>query len=401
MKRTNPSLSRRVGGLAIVGLAITVAACTQKEDETSPSIHLAPRVAITSVEGDTTSELLAAIYARSMENTGVRVVRKDPVAMDRAQYVQAITDGQFQMIPEFSRGLLNFLLDSSSSGSTTTTPTTDGGPATTRAPITIPTTVPPTSEPATSAPGSSEPAVSSSAAPTTEPTSTEPASTEPASSGPATDVSTSSGDSTTTTVAPTNGFSLSAQIVAINTSIDDTLVAYGATILEDRITIACTPAYMQANAAYQLFTYTDLASLAPSTRFAASAEFIADEAEGLPKFLAVYAAEFAETLAIEADAIADAVANDTADCFAVDSLDPVITAEDLAMLLDDQYMIPNNAGIALLATTSSTPEVTAALDRVASALTTDKFNQLLREVLVNGTDITVVANAFVDNIPSS
>ena len=168
MKRTNPSLSRRVGGLAIVGLAITVAACTQKEDETSPSIHLAPRVAITSVEGDTTSELLAAIYARSMENTGVRVVRKDPVAMDRAQYVQAITDGQFQMIPEFSRGLLNFLLDSSSSGSTTTTPTTDGGPATTRAPITIPTTVPPTSEPATSAPGTSAPGSSEPAASSTE-----------------------------------------------------------------------------------------------------------------------------------------------------------------------------------------------------------------------------------------
>ncbi len=96
-----------------------------------------------------------------------------------------------------------------------------------------------------------------------------------------------------------------------------------------------------------------------------------------------------------------AVEADTADCFVIDSLDPVMTGSDLIMLLDDQYMVRMNVAIALMAATVATPEVTSALDKVASALSTDKLNQLLREIAENGTDITVVANAFVDNIPSN
>ncbi|HNJ96742.1 MAG TPA: glycine betaine ABC transporter substrate-binding protein [Ilumatobacteraceae bacterium] len=385
MKRTNPSLTRRVGAAGLAMLAITVAACTKKEEESLPSLAVMPRVEVTSVAGDTTSALLAAIYARALENSGVRVVRKDPVDLDRAGYVQALLNGQFQMIPDTSRGLLQFVLADTPTGSTEV-PTTEAQTATTRAPITIPTTVPATTTPDTSTPDSG---ASTSAAATTAET-TVPATTE----APAT----TAAESTSTTIAPTNGHSGSAQLVAINSSIDSKLLAYGATIAEQRTVVACTADYMKAQAAYQLYTLTDLASLAPSTRFAAPAAFQADTAEGLPQLLAVYAPEFQSVQTIEADGFEAAIDAGSADCFAIDSLDPLITSKKLTVLFDDQYMVPMNVSIALMSSTAATPEVTAALDAVAGALSTSKFNQLLREVLDNGGDITTVANAFVDNI---
>lgn len=399
MKRSTPSLVRRVGVLLTAVLAAGVAACSATEEETGPSLHLAPRVAITSVEGDTLSGLLAAIYARAMENTGVRVVRKDPVAMDRATYAQAIIDGQFQMIPDFSSELLDFLLAAYPSS---TVPTTEVITATTRAPITIP-TAPDTTVPDTTVPDSSTSSVPVTSAPdTTAPDTSEAASTSsPDNSAPVT--SDASSSSTPTTLPPPADFAVSSQIVSINSSINTSLVAYIATFAERRTVVACTQEYLERQSAYQLITLTDLASLAPSTRFAAPAAFIADHAEdaddGLGALLRVYAPEFAETITIEADAVAAAVADDSADCFAVDSLDPVITAEKLTIMVDDQYMVPMNVALALVSAASSGPEVVAALDRVSGALSTQKLNQLLREVEVKGTEIDVVANAFVDNLP--
>lgn len=402
MKRSTPSLVRRVGVLLTAVLAAGVAACSATEEETGPSLHLAPRVAITSVEGDTLSGLLAAIYARAMENTGVRVVRKDPVAMDRATYAQAIIDGQFQMIPDFSSELLDFLLAAYPSS---TVPTTEVITATTRAPITIP-TVPDTTVPDTT-PTTVPDSVSTSDPATTAPDTTAPDTSEAAStsspdnSAPVT--SDASSSSTPTTLPPPADFAVSSQIVSINSSINTSLVAYIATFAERRTVVACTQEYLERQSAYQLITLTDLASLAPSTRFAAPAAFIADDAEdaddGLGALLRVYAPEFAETITIEADAVAAAVADDSADCFAVDSLDPVITAEKLTIMVDDQYMVPMNVALALVSAASSGPEVVAALDRVSGALSTQKLNQLLREVEVKGTEIDVVANAFVDNLP--
>ncbi|MEI7546750.1 MAG: glycine betaine ABC transporter substrate-binding protein, partial [Actinomycetota bacterium] len=142
MKRTNHSArhtTRAVGAAGLAVLALTTLACTKKTVDTTPIPQVMPRVAITSVKGDVTSELLAAIYARALENAGVRITRKDPVAMDRPAYYKALQDGQFQMIPEFSDELLKYVLDSVDTGTTPST-TEAIAPATTRAPITIPTT---------------------------------------------------------------------------------------------------------------------------------------------------------------------------------------------------------------------------------------------------------------------
>jgi glycine betaine/choline ABC-type transport system substrate-binding protein len=70
----------------------------------------------------------------------------------------------------------------------------------------------------------------------------------------------------------------------------------------------------------------------------------------------------------------------------------------MTVLIDDKVMVPSNAAIALLASGIATPDLLAAIDTLNASLTTERLNQMLNEVVANGTDPTVVANAFMDSI---
>ena len=95
---------------------------------------------------------------------------------------------------------------------------------------------------------------------------------------------------------------------------------------------------------------------------------------------------------------AAAIADGDADCFGMNSLNPLITTEKMTIIEDDQLMAPSNAVVALIASTSATPDVMSTLDAVLARLTTKRLNQMLNEIVVNGTDPFVVANAFVDTL---
>ena len=87
-----------------------VAACSNSPAAgPSSSILVTPRITVTSVKDDPKSQLLAAIYARLLEEAGLRVARKDPVAPDRAAYLDAIAKGDYQLIPDFSGDLVHHL----------------------------------------------------------------------------------------------------------------------------------------------------------------------------------------------------------------------------------------------------------------------------------------------------
>jgi len=58
----------------------------------------------------------------------------------------------------------------------------------------------------------------------------------------------------------------------------------------------------------------------------------------------------------------------------------------------------NIAVVLMTSSVATMPEVGAALDGLAAALTTVRLNQMLREIRDNGTPVTVVANAFVDSL---
>lgn len=396
MKRTNHSArhtTRALGAAGFAILALAAVACSKETEDTTPVPQLMPRVAITSVKGDAQSELMAAIYARVLENKGVRVTRKDPVDMERAEYFQALQDGQFDLIPEFSRDLLKFVLENVESGTTTpsTTATTEPAPATTRAPILMPTTT------VAEATTTSVESTTDTGATTTSDSSTTTSAETTTTTSPET-TTTSVESTTTSTLVPTNERSVTAQLFAINQSIPTTLIAYEGSPAEHRQVIGCSAATMKSLSTFQLFSLTDLASLAPEIRLGAPAAWIADEEAGLPVLQQFYAPEFADVVTVEEADIATAIADGTADCFVVDSFDPVITEQQLSLLFDDQYMLPTNSLIVLMSSTVNAPEVTDALNSLIGMLSTEKLNQMLREIEVNGTDVSVVANAFADNL---
>jgi glycine betaine/choline ABC-type transport system substrate-binding protein len=125
---------------------------------------------------------------------------------------------------------------------------------------------------------------------------------------------------------------------------------------------------------------------------------MADEVLGFPAMVRTYAGEFDDTVVVEEADLADAITAAEADCFAMNSLNPLITTERMTILVDDQLMAPSNAALALMASTIATPEAVGALDAIAASLTTERLNQMLNEIVANGTDPVVVANAFVDTL---
>ena len=70
----------------------------------------------------------------------------------------------------------------------------------------------------------------------------------------------------------------------------------------------------------------------------------------------------------------------------------------MTILTDDQLMVPTNAAIALMASTSATPEAIGTIDAIATKLTSARLNQMLNEIINSGGDPVVVANAFVDTL---
>ena len=199
---------------------------------------------------------------------------------------------------------------------------------------------------------------------------------------------------TTTTIAPvSNGRSVVEQVIAINAALPSGLIVSNGVDAQDKPVVACTADAMAANADTELLTLTNLASIAPSIRLGAPAEFW-DEGN----FERFYGGEFDEEVTVEEADLATAIEDATADCFVLNSLDPLITTEALTVLTDDQYMVPSNAVVALMDSTIATPEAIFALDNLAASLTTERLNQMLNQIVNNGADPVVVANAFVDTI---
>ncbi len=353
--------------LPLAAFGLLASACGESASTLTTLPPVAPRVAVTSVKGDNTSALLAAIFARLLEDAGFRVARKDPVELDRAGYYAALQAGEFQLIPDFSGDLMKFLY---SQPGAPTAPTTvvPSGPATTQAPITIPTTtVPPT---------------------------TVAGDTVPASAASTTQVPITAAPTTTLPTPVMNGRTTAAQVKAIRDAIASTVAIDDGLLAESKRVIACTEAAMKANENTQLFTLTNLASIAPNIRIGGSAEFLADTESGFPALQQFYGGDWAPTVTVDAAGLAGAIEKGTADCFAVDSLDPIITNKKLTIIVDDKVMVPSNAAIALVSSSVATPDLIAAIDTLIASLTTERLNQMLVQVN-GGTAPSVVADAFM------
>jgi glycine betaine/choline ABC-type transport system substrate-binding protein len=385
--------------LTVAGLAIS--ACGDGSADTTLTVPPTPRIIVTSVAGDPQSELLAAIYGRVLEDAGFRVVRRDPVSLDRAGYIAALQAGDIQLIPDWSGDLLSYLssLPDAPPAPTTVVPS---GPATTAAPVTVPTTttLPPTTTTVEGATTTSSPSTDTTTVDdtSTSSTSVDTSSTSVDTSTTVAATTTVEGATTTSTTIAPNGRATAEQLIALTAALPDGIAISGGSLAEKNRVIACTNDAFSDNDDVVLSTYSNLASIAPRIELGAPADWQSDEEFGLPAWDAFYGGEFDEISTVEADGIAAAADGGDADCFVVDSLDSVITTSNLTMLVDDRPMVRSNVAIALISSSIGTPDVLGALDVIVAALTSERLNQMLNEIATNGTDPAVVANAFVDSI---
>ena len=409
MKRTNPAtrlLTRCVATLALTSLAL--AACSNDDTSSTTTLPPQPRITVTSFKDDPASQLLAEVYARLLEDAGFRVTRRDPVDMDLEAAFQAVSDGSIGVIPVWSGDLVHYLYSRTDAPTSTTTPLPDT-PASTLAPITIPTTtLPPDTTTADTTTGDTR--VDTTTGDTTADTAadTTTADTAPDTTTGDTTADTSvdtttgdttadtAGDTTTTTTPPSNGRGVLEQVVAIQTVLDDKVVIDTGMLAENKTVIACLPATFEALADVQLTSLTDLASNAPRIRLGATEEWQNDTDAGLPALLRFYGGEFQDVVTVD-DPGAAAVAGD-ADCLAINSLDPAITSERMTILADPLPVFPGNAALALSSAEVGTPDMLAVIDSVASSLTTEQLNKMVRQIVENGADPKVLANIFVDSL---
>lgn len=401
MKRTNRLLTRGLGLACVFALTAVVAGCSKDEATTpEPTLPLLPLISVTAVEGDNVSQLLAAIFARMLDDAGFRIARKDPVALDRAGYYQALIDGEFQLIPDFSGDLQAFLYGLPGADPLPTTSIPEGV-ATTGVPITFPTTSTSTTTSSTTTTTTDPDATTTSSTSTSSTTTSSTSSTSSTSTSSTTSTSTTTTllGATTTTVAPElSGRSVPEQLIAINEVLDAAVFATRAGLAENKTVIACTPETMAANELNQLVSLSDLASLAPSIRLGGTAAFMSDEQTGYGALQAIYGGEFEELVTLADDEFAAAIAAGNVDCLAMNSLDPLITTERLTLLSDGLHMSPANGVVALAATDVSTPDLIAVFEGLVTVLTSQRLNQMLNEIVANGTDPNIVANAFVDSL---
>jgi len=405
---------------SLVAAGLLVGACGGDSDGTDFTIPPTPRIVVTSVAGDAQSALLAAIYSRALEDAGFRVVRRDPIELDRDGYANELEAGSIHLIPEWSADLLGWLYDRDSSIAVPTT-ILPAGTATTVAPVTIPTTttlpVPTTTVAETSttvaatdttAAGASTTlaATTTTLAATTTLATTTTVVTTTTTAGTTTTVvvttttapaSTTSTSTTSTTIAP-NGRGSVEQLTALTSALPDGLSVNSGSLANDNDVVACSQDAVDSQSDVEFTTLTHLASNAPDITLGAPDGWEDDDEFGLGAWKRVYGGEFDDVITVESDGIAAAIESGTADCFVVNSLDSVILTEKLIVLTDDRTMVRSNVAVALMNAEVATPDLLGALDLVATSLTSDRLMRMLYEITANGADPTVVANAFVDTI---
>ncbi|MFM7252101.1 MAG: glycine betaine ABC transporter substrate-binding protein [Ilumatobacteraceae bacterium] len=409
-RRTPRSFARRTMAVtaSIVAAGLLVGACGGDSDGTDFTIPPTPRIVVTSIAGDPESELLAAIYGRALDDAGFRVVRRDPIELDRDGYAAELEAGSIHLIPEWSADLLGWLYDRDSSIAVPTT-ILPSGTATTVAPVTIPTTTtlpaPTTTVAETTTTAAGTDTTAAGASTTTLATTTTVVTTTTAAGTTTTVVvttttvpaSTTSTSTTTTTIAP-NGRGSVEQLTALSSALPEGLGVNSGSLANDNDVIACSADAIDSQSDVEFTTLTHLASNAPDITLGAPAGWEDDDEFGLGAWQRVYGGEFDDVVEIESDGIAEAIESGTADCFVVNSLDSVILTEKLTVLTDDRTLVRANVAVALMNAEVATPDLLGALDVVATSLTSDRLMRMLYEITVNGADPVVVANAFVDTI---
>ena len=345
--------------LALVG-ALALGACGSDSDSTSDSSS-----ATTAVPGASTSftvtvssgnfpesQLLAEIYAQSLEQAGIRVARKDSIGAREAYYA-AIKAGEVSLIPEYTNSLLSYVQNKE--GVTATLP---------------PTTVADTT-------------VDTASADTTA------ATTGDTTSDTATDGSVPE---------ESNGPTIEQQVAMIKSILPSNLTVGDPSTAEDKDVIVCGSAVAEK---YSLKTLSDLAKVADQITLGAPPEFETRTPFGLVGFKDILGAEFKKFVPLDIGAVADSIKSGAIDCGNLFSTMSVILTEGFIPLEDDKTLVAHEAVLPLLTTDAATPEVLDALNQVSAGLTTDVLKSLMVKIEVDKLSADEVAKNYLASVSQS
>lgn len=329
---------------AVVVFGAVAAGCGSDAATTTTTVALPQRLVLTRVAGDTQSELIFALYSQALEDAGLRVVRKDPVA-DRTVLYAAIQDGSVQLVPDFSGQFLDYLK------------TTGATPATTVAETTV----------AGSSPDGTlgtVPGASIDGLPTT--------TRLPLPDGPPR--------------------TLDQQEAVIRSLLPSTLTTSTVSTAEDKQVVACSADAVEK---HTLGTDTDLGVASAELVLGGPTGFTTATPFGATAIADAYNATFKDVVELAPADIAAAVKDAKVDCVIIASTDPVIGAEKLTVLLDDKALVTPNGALAVINVTAATPEVTAAIDAVNAKLNSTVLANLVDQVVNKGQAPDYLASLFL------
>ena len=156
--------------------------------------------------------------------------------------------------------------------------------------------------------------------------------------------------------------------------------------------IACSQAVVDA---HTLGTLTDLGAVADQITIGGPAGFETSTPLGIATLADSYHATFKNFVTLTDDQIADAVKNNTVDCVALSSDNPVISAQTMTVLLDDKALVDPNGLVPLVNTEAATPLVLQALNEVSTKLTPATFAAMVDQVQNHGQSPDYLASVFL------
>jgi glycine betaine/choline ABC-type transport system substrate-binding protein len=402
---TNGSFRRRICASAVILIAVGLAACKSNSDEA----ETVTSETLTVVGLDNTeSRLLTEIYAQALEQAGMRIARRDPVA-DLTTAYATLKNGGADVFLSHTNELLTYLVQAepAAAASTSTTEAT----TTTAASTTI-------------APESTSPATTG-----TPTTTSAGATTTTAGAGLESTTTTIPSLTSTTSPVPQAGeaaaVSINLQTNQIGEILPSDLQIGAASNAENKNVIVCNGVVAQT---MQLVNLSQVAKLADTIRIAGTADFETGDPFGLPGFEKKYGATFKEFVPVEAGKVGDAISppepnpdestttsstvatsdqattttapaplDIDAECGAFNSLD--VTIPQTAVLMDDdQTWITTNGVIPLLSMKAYTPGASQIIDQVSQALHTNDLRTMITAVDVNKIDVNVVASNFLSTV---
>jgi osmoprotectant transport system substrate-binding protein len=162
---------------------------------------------------------------------------------------------------------------------------------------------------------------------------------------------------------------------------------------EDKDAVVVTRATAEAN---NLTSIADLAPVASTFILGGPSEW-ETRPTGIPGLLSVYGLTFKEFKALDAGGplTLNALIGDQIQAGNLFTTDPAIPANDLVVLEDPENLFAAQNIVPLISSASNTPEVTAVLDEVSAALTTEILTDLLSQVTVDKLDSVQVAEEWV------